>query len=210
MTATPDLVLYHAPQSRSVRVRWMLEEMGLPHRLEPVKFDTRPAGDEAYAEINPLRKVPAMTIDGAPMLESTAMLEYLAVKCGPTDLAVSPNEDEYARWLQFIHFAEASMAMPVNLLLGHTALLPEDKRDPKLAAYAQYEVNKLLDYLGNIELKDREYLVADRFTAADIAVVYMLYLLKIIRGMKAAPDNLNAYFKRITEREAWKVASGRS
>lgn len=202
-----DLVLYHAPQTRSIRVRWALEEMGLDYRIEPVQFKSRPAGDEAFAKISPLRKLPAFRDGAMTMTESNAILQYLLGKYGPSDLEVKPDEADYGRYLQFLHFGEGGMTMPVSLLLAHTALLPEDQRNPALAKWAKIETGKLLVYLADHGLDGRDWLAAGRFTAADISVVYMLYLLKIIRQFDAAPEILKVYFARATGREAWKRAS---
>ncbi|HAQ35328.1 MAG: glutathione S-transferase [Maricaulis sp.] len=202
-----DLVLYHAPQTRSIRVRWALEEMGLDYRIEPVQFKSRPAGDEAFAKISPLRKLPAFRDGAMTMTESNAILQYLLGKYGPSDLEVKPDEADYGRYLQFLHFGEGGMTMPVSLLLAHTALLPEDQRNPALAKWAKIETGKLLDYLADHGLDGRDWLAAGRFTAADISVVYMLYLLKIIRQFDAAPEILKVYFARATGRDAWKKAS---
>ena len=202
-----DLVLYHAPQPRSIRIRWALEEMGLDYRIEPVQFKSRPAGDEAFAKISPLRKLPAFRDGAMTMTESNAILQYLLGKYGPSDLEVKPDEADYGRYLQFLHFGEGGMTMPVSLLLAHTALLPEDQRNPALAKWAKIETGKLLDYLADHGLDGRDWLAAGRFTAADISVVYMLYLLKIIRQFDAAPEILKVYFARATGRDAWKKAS---
>lgn len=207
MSRTPDITLYHAPRTRSIRVRWLLEEMGLPHRVQPVAFDQRPAGDENYARINPLRKVPALTDGETTVLESLACLEYLLGRYGPSPLAIAPEEEDYGRYLQWLHFGEGGMMMPVSLLLAHTALLPEAHRDANLAAWSKAETDKLLEVLASHAVGDREFIAGDRLTAADISIAYMLYLLKIIRQFGDAPDNLKAYFKGLTQRESWNVAS---
>jgi len=207
MTETNGIRLYHAPRTRSVRVRWLLEEMGLPYELVPVQFDTRPAGDEAYARIHPLRKVPALEDKGERVYESLAILQYLMGRYGPTDLDVRPDEAEYGRFLQWLHFGEAGVLMPVQLLLAHTMLLPEKARDPRLAAWAKADAMQLLGFAAEHGLGDREFFAAGRFTAADISITYMLFLLKLMRQFDELPDNLKAYFARMTSRDSWAVAT---
>lgn len=207
MSRTPDFTLYHAPRTRSIRVRWLLQEMGLPYRIEPVAFDTRPAGDETYDQIHPLRKVPAFRDGETTVFESLAIMDYILGRYGPSPLAVSPDEADYGRYLQWLHFGEAGMMLPVSMLLGHTALLPEDKRDPGIAAWSKMETDKLLECLATHAVGDREFVAADRFTAADISLAYMIYLLKIIRQFGDAPDNLKAWFKSLTQRPSWAIAS---
>lgn len=207
MVETSPLRLYHAPRTRSVRVRWLLEEMGLPYSLETVAFSKRPAGDERYAEIHPLRKVPALEDKGRVLFESVAILQYIMGRYGPTELDVRPEETDYDLFLQWLHFGESGMIMPVTLLLAHTALLPEKVRNPAIAASARADTTKALTMLAEHGLKDREYLAAARFTAADISVGYMLYLLKVIRQFDDAPDAVKEYFGRITSRPSWAAAS---
>jgi len=89
MTAQPDLTLFHAPMTRSIRPRWALEEMGLPYTLERVAFDRGNVGGDAYRAVNPMQKVPALKDGDQVILESTAILEYLVTKHGPTPLAVT-------------------------------------------------------------------------------------------------------------------------
>ena len=78
MTDTPRLALYHGPNSRSIRARWMLEEMGLPYVLKPVAFDARPIGDAAYEAIHPLRKVPVLDDNGQIVRDSVAITQAKA------------------------------------------------------------------------------------------------------------------------------------
>lgn len=207
MADTSGIRVYHAPRTRSIRVLWLLQEMGVPHEIVPVKFDSRPAGDETYAEIHPLRKVPALDDKGTIVLESLAIVQYLLGRYGPSPLEVTPDEADYGRYLQWLHFGEAGMMMPVSLLLAHTVLLPERARDPKLAAWARSEVDHLLEFIGEHGIGDREYLAGDRLTAADISIVYMLYLIKVMRQFDGAPENVQAYFKRLTKRESWVAAT---
>lgn len=207
MADTSGLRLYHAPRTRSVRVRWLLEEMGLPYELVPVKFDSRPAGDETYARIHPQRKIPALDDKGTIVLESLAILQYLLGRYGPSPLEVTPDEADYGRYLQWLHFGEGGMTMPVSLLLAHTALLPEKARDPRMAAWARSEVDQTFDFIDKHAIGDREFIAGERFTAADISITYMLYLVKIIRQFDGASDNLRAYFDRMTGRDSWAVAT---
>ena len=207
MTDTTGLRLYHAPRTRSVRVRWLLEEMGLPYDVVPVQFDTRPAGDESYARVHPLRKVPALEDKGEHIYESIAILQYLMGRYGPTDLDVRPDEADYGRFLQWLHFGEAGVLMPVQLLLAHTMLLPEKARDPRMAAWAKSETLHLLAFAAEHGLGERDFFAAGRFTAADISITYMLFLMKLMHQFDALPDNLKAYFARMTGRDSWAVAT---
>lgn len=204
----PPITLYHAPMTRSVRPRWLLEEMGLPYTLERVSFDRGNVGGEAYRAINPLQKVPAMKAGEDVILESLAMVQYIVTKVGPNPFTVASDDPDYGRYLEWLFFGEATMSMSVNLTLAHAALLPEAHRNPQLLAWAREQVDRQLASIAERGLADgREWLAAGRFTAADISVGYMLYLLKLVKQFDGAPEAVQAYWNRIKTRPAWIAAS---
>jgi glutathione S-transferase len=212
MVPEPRLTLYHAPMSRSVRVRWCLEEMALPHHLErlgAITPQTRgDVGGADYRAVHPLQKVPALKDGETVILESLAMLEYLAAKHGPTPLAVTPDEADFGRYLEWLHFGEATMAMSVNLTLAHSTLLPEAHRNAGMLKWARGEVDKQLKLLAERGLADdRAFLAGGRLTLADMSVGYMLYLLKIVKQFDGAPEPVRAYFDRLRAFDSWTRAS---
>lgn len=206
-TTQAKLILHHAPRTRSIRCRWLLEEMGVPHTLAQAPYRATPEETSAYLELHPLAKIPALEHGDTTMFESVAIMQYILANFGPSEFEVRPGETDYGRFLQWMHFGEGGMTLPVTMLLAHTALLPEEHRNVGIAAWAKDETDKHLKALEQSGIAHDTYLVADRFTAADISVGYMLYLLKIIRQFGDAPDSVKAYFRRITSRDAWKKAS---
>ena len=207
-TQQNELILHHAPRTRSIRCRWLLEEMGVPYTLAQAPYRASPEETAAYTKLHPLAKIPALEHGDTAMFESVAIMQYILATFGPSDLEVRPGEPGYGQFLQWMHFGEGGLTLPVTMLLAHTALLPEEHRNAGIAAWAKAETDKHLQALEHSGIVDGGYLVADRFTAADISVGYMLYLLKIIRQLGDAPDSIKDYFKRITARDAWKIASG--
>lgn len=207
MSHDSSLILFHAPMTRSIRARWAMEEMGLDYRLERVAFDRGNVGGEEFRKIHPLQKIPALKDGETVVLESVAIVEYLINRYGPTPLRVDPSEPDYPRYLEWLHYAEGSMGMPVSLLLAHTTLLPEAQRNAGIAKWAKMEVDKHLQLIATRGLEGRDFLASDRFTAADISVGYLLYLLKIIRQLKDAPAPVLAYWERLTAMESWQKAS---
>ncbi|MEQ8404906.1 MAG: glutathione S-transferase family protein [Oceanicaulis sp.] len=200
--------LFHAPMSRSVRVRWLLEELGLPYALERVEFTRGNVGGDAYRQVNPLQKVPAFKDGETVILESLAINEYILAKNAPSPLAVTPDEADFARYLEWSQFGEATMSMAVNLTLAHSALLPEAHRNAGLLKWAREAVDKQLAALAERGLSGgRDFLAGGRLTAADMSVGYILYLLKIVKQFDGAPDPVRAYFDRLRQLESWKRAS---
>lgn len=203
----PELILHHAARTRSIRCRWLLEEMGVSYTLAQAPYRATPEETAAYRELHPLAKIPALEHGDTTMFESVAIMQYILAVFGPSELELRPGDPDYGRFLQWLHFGEGGMSMPVTMLLAHTALLPEEHRNAGIAAWAKAETDKHLTALEQSGIAKDSYLVADRFTAADISVGYMLYLLKIIRQFGDAPDSVKAYFRRITARDSWKTAS---
>lgn len=203
---TPDITLYYAPLTRAIRPRWVMEEMGIPYTLERPEFVHGRVGGEAFKSVNPLQKIPAMRDGETLMLESLAMMQYLVGRYGPTNLVVTPDEPDYARYLEWLHFGEATMVMANSLMLAHTMLLPEDKRNPDLARWAKSEFDKQAALISERGLGGREWLAGDRLTLADMSVVYMLLLVKLVKQFDNVSDELKAYFKRVTALESWKRA----
>ncbi|MFW5660119.1 MAG: glutathione S-transferase family protein [Oceanicaulis sp.] len=200
--------LYHAPMSRSVRVRWLLEETGLPYSLERVEFTRGDVGGAAFRAVNPLQKVPAFRDGETVILESLAINEYVLAKNAPSPLAVTPDEEDFARYLEWTQFGEATMSMAVNLTLAHAALLPEEHRNAGMLKWARAQVDKQLAVIAERGLGGRrDFLAAGRLTAADMSVGYMLYLLKIVKQFDGAPEPVRAYFDRLRQLESWKRAS---
>ena len=209
MIAQPSLTLYHAPMSRSVRVRWCLEEMGLPYEIERPNFQHGDVGGAAFKAVNPLQKIPALKDGDAIQLESLANCEYLARRYGPTTLLQGPDEADFARYLEWVQFGEATMSMAVNLTLAHSALLPEAQRSGGMLKWARAQVDKQLEVLAERGLEGgaRTFLAGERLTLADMSVGYMLYLLKIVKQFDGAPEAVRAYFDRLRETDSWKRAS---
>ena len=207
-----NLTLYHAPLTRSARILWLLEEMALPYELKVVpQAEFRTYGQSAdYKKISPMGKWPVLLDDGEPILESTAIMEYLLDRYGDqcTGKALHPPHKtiEYGRYLQWLHFGEAGLTTAITMLLGHTVFLPEKLRDPKMVVWAKAESTKNMQFIADA-LGDKEYMLGT-FSAADISIGYMLFLHRVINQFDIVPDNLKAYWQRLKQRPAWqKVAS---
>ena len=102
-----DLVLYHSPQTRSVRPLWLLEEMGLPYELKSCAFDPEYFASEEYRRINPVGQVPVLYDDDEVITESTAIMEYLLNRYGPSPLGVEAQHEETSCFLRWLHLSEA-------------------------------------------------------------------------------------------------------
>ena len=143
------------------------------------------------------------------ILESLAMLDYIGHRYGPTDLIVKPDEADFARYLEWFQFGEAAMAISVNLLTGHTVLLPEQYRIPSMAKWGSKTVSEQLDLIASRGLQNgkRQFLAGERLTFADMSIMYMLFLLKITKCMPTPPDVISDYFNRMKATASWQTAT---
>ena len=201
------LKLWHCANSRSMRPLWTMEEMGLDYELEVMQFPPRflHAG---YTDINPIGTVPFFTDDAGgadsmiQMTESAGISQYLVDRYGPTSLAVGVNEPGYGDYLNWLHRSDATLTFPQTLVLRYTILEPEATRLPKVAEdYTKWFYSRL----RSVELATahNEFLVANRFTIADIAVGFALQLAESLGIADGFKPNTKAYYERLKTRPAF-------
>jgi len=205
------LKLWHCASSRSIRPLWTMEEMGLDYELEVMQFPPRFV-HAGYTDINPIGTVPFFTDDTAgadsiiQMTESAGISQYLVDRYGPTNLAVGVNESGYGDYLNWLHRSDATLTFPQTLVLRYTILEPEATRLPKVAEdYTKWFYSRL----RSVELATahNEFLVANRFTIADIAVGFALYLAESLGLADGFKPNTKAYYERLKARPAFQKAT---
>jgi glutathione S-transferase len=205
------ITVHHLERSRSHRVLWLLEELGLPYELVTYKRD--PATIRAPAtlkQVHPLGKSPVIEADGVVVAESGAILEHLVDLAGGA-LRPEPGTDAFRRYRFFLHYAEGSL-MPPLLVKLITSQLQGDKvpfliRPVARAiagkvdgAFTNGELHAHLTFL-DAELATRPFVAGDAFTAADVQMSYPVLAL-LSRGAKAAP-HVRAYLDRLAARPAY-------
>ena len=194
------LTLHHCAGARSFRALWTLEEMGLDYTLKMMPFPPR-SRQEGYLAINPLGTVPAFTDGRALMTESSAICHYLVTKYGPSPLAVAPEEDGYAAYLNFLVMGEATLTFPQTIYLRYEKFETPERRLPQAAAdYTQWFASRLK---AATPLLGEQYAAADRFTAADISFGYAIKLANTIGLSRAVPARAQQYWQNLSQRPAY-------
>lgn len=196
------VTLYHVPFSRSLRVRWLLEELGVPYRLEARGFADLRRPD--YLALHPLGKVPVLTDGDLVLFESGAIVQHLLERFGEGRLEPKPGSADRALHLQWFHYAEATITPPLGMIVRHTVLLPEAER---ILAVAQQARALAAQVLAPVEraLVGRSWLLPE-FGAADVMMGYSVKLASLLRVVGEAHPNLAAYLSRCEERPAWQRA----
>jgi glutathione S-transferase len=166
------IIVHHLEESRSQRVLWLLEELGLDYEVKryPRNAQTRLAPPELKA-IHALGKSPILERDGAIFAESGAIIEYFAEREASGNLAVAPDDPARADYLYWLHFAEGSAMLPLLLKL-YVGLLG-DAGAPLMQMRVEPEIDNHFSFV-DAYMEGRDYFAADRFSAADIQMSFVL------------------------------------
>jgi glutathione S-transferase len=201
------ITIWGGGASRSFRVSWLAEEMGLDYALRYVDLLDYPE-EPAFLAVNPAGYIPVLQDGDVTMVESVAMMEYLIARYGPTPLAPAPTDAAFPLYQQFLHLGEAGLAMATYVVIGGRQFAPEGDRNSWSVRQAEEQ------WLTRMRLVERQlarapYMAGETFTAADISVVYAL-LLGTRHGGVVLGDIAQAYFARAIARDAYKRALEKS
>lgn len=188
-------------EGRGFRVVWLLEEMGVAHRLRPVDLAAGVENDPEFLAINPGGFIPAIRDGDVTMVESIAIMEYLMARYGPTPLAPDPHDSSFPLYQQFLHLGEAGLAMGAYILGNARNNAPEAERNNWSAVQALEMFESRLKLVTR-QLACSPYLAGEAFTAADISVTYALELARRF-GNIALGESERAYMARTSGRAAY-------
>lgn len=196
--------LYHCADARSLRPLWALEELGADYELVNMAFPPR-ATFPGYLNINPLGTVPTFVDGDVTLTESTGICHYLGEKFAPNDLRVDPAEPAYGAYLNWMYRSDATLTFPQTIVLRYTRLEPKERRLPQAAEdYTVWYLSRLRSVEAALE--DQEFLCAGRFTMADIAVHYALFLGETLGLSERYKPRSRDYLERLKERPAFRRA----
>ncbi|WP_250516209.1 glutathione S-transferase family protein [Caballeronia sp. INDeC2] len=195
------ITLHHCVSARSFRPLWALEEIGVPYELKMLPFPPRVFA-RGFKDVNPLGTIPAFEDDALFMTESSAICQYLAARYSPGALDVAPHEADFGRYLNFLHFGEATLTFPQTLVLRYRHLEPPERLQPQIADdYARWFHARLRTLAPLLDAQP--YLCAERFTAADISVGFALMLAEFVDLSDGFAPSIAEYWRRLKEREGF-------
>jgi glutathione S-transferase len=196
------LTLHHLNDSRSQRILWLLEELGLAYEIKRYQRDatTRLAPPE-LAAIHPLGKSPVV-VDGAiKIAESGAIVDYLIRTYGKGRMMPAMGTVQYEAYNEWLHYAEGSAMLPLMLNLYVSRL--KEAGSP-LHPRIDSEIANHLGYVDGA-LNGREFFVGDALTGADIQMSFVGEMAKVFKKLGAYP-NLSAWLSRMHARAAFQRA----
>ena len=214
------LTIYHLETSRSDRLVWLLEELGLEYQLKT--FERDPQTQRAPAEmraLHPLAKAPMLGDGDRILIESGAIFEYVLGRYGDSapgspsssgkskNLAPKPSDPDWPEYLQWLHFAEGSAMLPMLLDHFEKAGLCGPVGSSPMAAMARSELDRLFSALDGI-LAKQEWMAGPRFTAADVMMGWYIEMIEY-RGEIGGYAALQKYVEKIRARPAYQRAKAR-
>ena len=210
------ITLHHLNNSRSQRILWLLEELGLEYDVKRYERDPETLlAPESLRKVHPLGKSPIITDGALTLAESGAIIEYLVDRYGDGKLAPAIGEPDRLRYIYWLHYAEGSAMPPLVLRLIFEQI---DKR-PKpffvrpisnlitsqvMSTFIQPQIDLHLNYLES-ELQNSPWFVSETFTAADIQMSFPVEAAAAQPGLKNRP-NLKAFLDRAHSRPAYQQA----
>ena len=194
--------VHHLKNSRSTRIIWLMEELGLDYELVTHDRDAATLrAPDALLRLHPLGKAPILQANDSIIAESGAIIEYVIETSGEGRLAPRPGEAERAEYLELLHIAEGSAMFPIVVLLlgGMTGGLTDGFR-----GFVTPDLHKVLDYVSTA-LGDKEYLLDSGFSGADIQMSYVMEAARM-GDMLAGRESLQRYLARLEQRPAYRRA----
>jgi glutathione S-transferase len=198
------ITIHHLNKSRSTRVIWLLEELNMPYNLVNHQRDpvTRLA-PESLKKVHPLAKAPVIVDNDLTLCESGAIVEYILDQANNEKLRPKRDSVEYYHYLEWLHFAEGSLSLPIISSL----LMTMETRDgtKPLDGYIAKEIHLDFSYIESI-LSKRPYFAGDCFSAADIMMTIILEMAESLGLLKNKTTTL-AYLANIKQRPAFQKAA---
>lgn len=197
--------LYHSARTRSVRPRWLLEEMRVPYELVRLDMSKGEHKEASYLAVHPHGAVPALRDGELSLYESAAICMYLADKYPDRKMCPLPGTPERGLYYQWVVYTIATLEPPLIELFQHTIMLPEQQRSPQVAEKARKQFSEVARVLSNA-LSDKQFLLGDTFSAADVMIGSTLAWAALL-GLLGEFPILQDYVGRFTQRPAYQKAA---
>ena len=196
------LTVHHLNNSRSQRIIWLCEELGIEYRLVKHMRDAETLRAPAsLAQVHPLGKAPTIEHNGALIIETDAIIEYICHKCAGGRLSHAPASADYGQYLQWLAFSEGTLfpGLGVDLIYAWTG-----GGNDTLMGFFDAEIVKNHLYV-DAALSDRDFILASGFSAADINLGWTLEFSEV-RGRLRNLPGLRDYVARLRARPAYQRA----
>ena len=200
------LTLYHAPTTRSFRIKWLLKELGTPYEERGMDFYGHDRHRPEYRKINPMGSLPAMEDDGLVLTESGAIINYILDRYGEGRFRYPAGSRERALVDEWMYWSEGLFAVHQRIYWDHCAPPPGCILDP-IPSVGQEAKRQAVRYAQMLEgaLREDGFVVGDELTGADFMLSFPLFLANLSGWFNAAPK-ISSYVARFSARPAFQDA----
>lgn len=198
------VIVHHLENSRSQRILWLIEELGMPYEIKRYTRDPKTMlAPEALKRIHPLGKSPIIEdVDGSRIVvETGAIVEYLVEKAGGR-MGPPPHRDAVLRYRQFLHYAEGSLMPPLFVLLALS----------KVPVFGRVAIRRFkpmvdihLDYVESV-LAQQQWFAGDAISAADVMMSFPIEAARSRAGLDGSRPATIAWLEAIHARPAYQAA----
>ncbi len=189
--------LFEFAPTRSIRVRWTLQELGIEFEAVTINLRAGEHRSPAFLKINPAGKLPVLVDGDMVLTESIAIVLYLAEKY-PEKKLIPTDLRQRAQLFRWLLFTATELEQPLWRIARHTSLYPEDKRLPQEVALARNDFAAMAKVLEE-HMQGRDFIVGDTVTVGDFVLAYTLDWAKAVNLLDDLPC-LEAYVKRMYAR----------
>jgi glutathione S-transferase len=198
------ITVCHLKNSRSTRILWLLEELGLEYQVEYFQRDPGMRAPAAMTAIDGLGRSPIVRMDGEVLGESGAIIDLILRRHPESALAPKDGDADFSGYLFFLHYAEGSLSTIVIPLLVNRLIPGDGVRTGIIVDFLRPEADRHLDFVER-KLSGRAFIAGDRFTGADIQMAPMLQYAGMIDLLGARPA-IHAYLEKVLSRPAYQAA----
>lgn len=211
--SSPNLTVHHLQIGQGERIPWLLEELNIPYKLVNYKRSPMLSPPELKAK-HPLGASPVLEDHTDPsnpitLAESGAIVEYIIHKYGNGRLAISPSHKNFADYLYWFHFSNATLQSAIFRRAMMRGAIPNSATDPRYLG-SEERVKRALSHL-NKRLLSNKWLAGDEFTAADVMTGWCVTTMRMFEPIDLTEyEGILGWIHRFNEREAYKRAMGKS
>jgi len=198
------ITIHHLSSSRSERIVWLMEELGLDYQLDRFRREPSGAAPDALKAIHALGRAPVIHDGNQVLAESGAIVDYIVHRHGGARLTVPPGAPTHARYLYWLHFAEGSLMSLMLIALVLSRILEAAESPVRKRVLARLQ--QMLAFV-DAELGEGPWFAGAEFTAADVMMTFPFTTMRRFLDYDLAPyANILAYVKRIEARPAYRKA----
>ena len=198
------LKLHFCSNSRAERILWLLEELKIDYNLNKIKFHPAELKSDEHRKRHPLGRVPVLEDNDIVIYESGAIIEYLIARHSDGKLKPEANEVDFPQYLQWFHYCEGMIMPPMNTIVVHTLILPEERRNEEVLRQAKNLITKALNPVNDL-LEKNKYLIGP-FSGVDFMLGHALYMSNRLNCVNDDMKNIKRYLELINTLDSFQKA----